>query len=150
MSNTCQEEKGEEASVVEGRMEGSKQNQTYPRASAREDVAAAEDGRERGEHEREDPEADDDGHEVAVLQGARQGHLGEGVQGDGQHEEAARHVAQLDQPALGEADGVRADDGALRRPVERDEEAERLEQVREDELVDEHDALVAPDEAGVV
>lgn len=91
------------------------------------------------------------GHEVAVLHdGARERDLAAGVEGDGEDEEAAGDVAELDEPALREADRVGPQDLARRRPVERDQEPQRLQQVRQDELVDQHDALVAPDEARVV
>ena len=108
---------------------------THPGPSSQEHEAAAEPRRQRRKQEGEGPHTADSGDEEAVADGAREGDLVAGVEGDGEDEEAARDVSELNQPALREADARRSLDSPVRCPVERDHEPERLEQVRQDQLV---------------
>ncbi|KAL1955970.1 hypothetical protein VTO42DRAFT_7870 [Malbranchea cinnamomea] len=69
---------------------------------------------------------------------------------DGQHEEPARHIADVDQPRLGKARRRMCRQLVGSEPVRRHQKGRRLLQVRQEEVEDQYDALVAPDVPRVV
>ena len=68
----------------------------YPGTCPQEHVSAAEPRRQHRKQQGEGPDAADAGDEAAVTQGAGEGDLVAGVEGDGEDEEAARDIAELD------------------------------------------------------
>lgn len=69
---------------------------------------------------------------------------------DRQDEEGARNISHLNQPALREARWVGPNNLALRHPVERYQEAERLQEIGQNELINEYDRLISTNGADIV
>lgn len=105
-----------------------------------------QDGQEEGE-----PPGSNDHHQKVIIRDPLPAHdAPPSVKRNQQDEETARDVADVDEPSLREARRRRSHQLAFRQPVEAEDEAERLLQVGEEELVDEDDVLVVSDVGAVV
>lgn len=100
-----------------------------PGACADEVRPAVDGGAQPGEGQRDEPGAEHESEEDAVVETAADDGGVEGVGGDEEDEKTRGDVAYVEEPALGEAGGAGGEDGVCADPVEGEDEGEGLLEV---------------------